>query len=133
MEIQLPYFKEGHSGVAYSLKGGLGYNGKEHQVMLSNSAIVENHPGRLFIKIDENNLTKQKLHRNLRGLLMDVTNTEEKGMDYKEYELSLTYIKPANMPITLNYPTITIDNHFSVLAWRDQIEIDEFKLEETKE
>ena len=37
------------------------------------------------------------------------------------------------MPITLNYPTITIDNHFSVLAWRDQIEIDEFKLEETKE
>ena len=64
---------------------------------------------------------------------MDVTNTGEKGMDYKEYELSFGYLKPANMPITLNYPTITIDNHFSVLAWRDQIEIDEFKLEETKE
>jgi len=52
-------------------------------------------------------------------------------MDYKQYELSLVYKNPANIPIILSYPILTINNGFSVLVWSNEVE--EFYVQGTSE
>jgi len=133
LEIYFPGFVPKRSDMTFSL---LGRNAGTPVLLSTNSAENKWNPNQLEGKmvtegviqltVDERLLEAQPI--TLYG--HSVQPTQTKGMNYHRYNMALQYKHPAGIPITLDYPDITIDDGFSFMLWRHHTEINDFAMEQ---
>jgi hypothetical protein len=138
LNISLPNFIKDQSDISLTVTGK---DNKGDKVLASTSAEnrwqvnklqgqlgMEDTAGMVSLTIDERQLEGYAINNTGRA---SRNNKGTQGMNYHTYNMALEYHQPAGIPISLQYPKITIDDDKWALSfWRNDTEIEHFQLEQ---
>ncbi|MGO2233141.1 MAG: LysM peptidoglycan-binding domain-containing protein [Marinomonas sp.] len=135
LQIYLPGFIPKRSNFTFTLTGKKGGGDVQLATNSAKNRWLKNqlegkmvNEGTIQLTVDERLLEAQPI--TMYGHTVDVGN--RKGMNYYTYNMALQYHNPSGIPITLDYPKITIDDaNFSILLWRHNTEVEDYVVEQT--
>jgi hypothetical protein len=136
LEIYFPGFIPHRSDITFTLSGKR--SGNEVQLATNSAKNIWQknqlegkmiNEGTIQLTVDERLLESQPI--TMYGHTVNSDNT--KGINYHTFNMALQYQNPNGIPITLDYPKITIDDdNFSILLWRHNTEVEDFVVEQTQ-
>ena len=136
LEIYFPGFIPRRSDITFTLSGKRSGNEVQLATNSAKNAWQKNqlegkmiNEGVIQLTVDERLLEAQPI--TMYGHTVNSDNA--KGMNYHTFNMSLRYDNPNGIPITLDYPKITIDDdNFSILLWRHNTEVEDYVMEQTQ-